>query len=155
MFRSFLTHTLPVLLWLAWIFYVSLQPLPSALLPEGVSRAVAESLPGRVSINDAGHMLEFAVLGALLLRWSAWRFAGQGWRRILLIALVAAALAALADETIQHFTPGRAFELDDIALDFAAAMVGAVIGVRIQDSGAKRHSSLLWTKVKNFLTPDS
>jgi VanZ family protein len=109
---------------LVFIFYVSLQPLPSALLPVSLERAISQSLPEPVGIHDLGHMIEFSILGALLLRWSAWRFSGRGLAVILLVAFSAAFLSALADETIQYFTPGRAFELDDIALNMAAASLG-------------------------------
>jgi VanZ family protein len=122
--KPFIRYELPVLLWLGFIFYVSLQPMPSDLLPEGVSRAISERLPEPVSIHDLGHMIEFSILGALLLRWSSWRFSGRRLGVVLLVAFGAAALSALADETIQYFTPGRAFELEDIALNLAAAAFG-------------------------------
>jgi VanZ family protein len=130
--KAWLRYELPALLWLGFIFYVSLQPLPSDLLPPGISEALSESLPEPVSVHDLGHMLEFAVLGALLLRWAAWRLAGRGLWKVVGGALAAAVLSALADETIQYFTPGRAFELDDIALDSLAAATGIALawGVR-------------------------
>jgi hypothetical protein len=50
----------------------------------------------------------------------------EGWPA-LAGALLACLAVALLDETVQHFTPGRAFELRDVALDLAAALTGILL----------------------------
>jgi VanZ family protein len=42
-------------------------------------------------------------------------------------ALLASALVALLDESIQELVPGRAFELSDLGWDFLAASLGAML----------------------------
>ena len=91
-------------------------------MSEGVNRQVTQNIPKPFTTSQAGHILEYAVLSVLLLR-AVRRFSPRG----ILIALAGTLTVALMDETLQELVPGRAFELTDLALDLAAALLGAVI----------------------------
>ena len=111
-----------MLLWIGFIFSLSLRANPVKAVSEQVSRQVTQSLPKPIKTDQAGHVLEFSVLSVLLLRANR-RFTPRG----VLIALAGTLIIALMDETLQELVPGRAFELNDLALDLAAALFGILI----------------------------
>ncbi len=96
------------------IFQVSAMPTPPAL-------------PGGLT-DRGGHLLAYAVLGALLLR----ALAGGRWQAVTAgRAVWAATLATLygvSDEIHQAFVPLRHAELGDLAVDALGATLAAGTG---------------------------
>lgn len=79
-------------------------------------------LEATVILRKVGHFTEFAGLGALL-GWNArlyrlGRFAPPA---------LAGLLAAMADETIQRFVPGRASLVTDVWIDFCGILAGLAL----------------------------
>jgi hypothetical protein len=98
--------------WMGVIYYLSAQPrLP---LPP--------STPGFVSY--AGHVVEYAVLAALICR-----ALGPG-ARMAGLALAAAVLYGASDELHQSFVPGRSCSLLDVAADAVGAAMVALLWAR-------------------------
>ena len=81
-------------------------------------------LPERL-LRKFGHFSEFAVLGFLL----GWFFLRQGQRGLhrLTVPLLFGMTAALTDETIQSFSPGRSPQVTDVWIDTAGALTGILI----------------------------
>ena len=77
-------------------------------------------------IRDLAHVSEFVCLGFLLLLTH--RAYGGRLSRIYFPALVGSSVA-LADEIIQIFVPGRAFEMTDWMLDNLGVLIGTLIAV--------------------------
>jgi VanZ family protein len=100
----------------------------SVAVQEKVVEPVHKALTGEDTIHydirDVAHTVEFAILGLELL------LLVRSNKRILqwLKSISYCGLAALIDETIQHFS-GRAPQLIDIWHDILGAIVGSVIGV--------------------------
>lgn len=115
---------LSTVLWVGFIFTRSLQP---AEVSHAESMTVLGWLPPMFRwislhfVRKAAHFLEFFLLG-LLLCLDAGRL---GIRRIWL-PLGLGLLAALTDETIQRFVPGRSGELADVLLDFVGSTAGCL-----------------------------
>ena len=105
-----LSNWLPVLVWAAVIF--TLSSIPSLGTGLGVWDTV---------LRKAGHMTEFAILGALLLR-------ALGRE---LPAFVAGVAYAVTDEVHQHFVEGRHASALDVALDSVGVAVGILIVRRL------------------------
>jgi VanZ family protein len=97
---------LPVVVWAAVIF--TLSSIPSLGTGLGVWDTV---------LRKAGHMTEFAILGALLFR-------ALGRE---LPAFVAGVAYALTDEIHQHFVEGRHASALDVALDSVGVAVGVAL----------------------------
>ena len=78
-------------------------------------------LPERL-LRKFGHFSEFAVLGFLL----GWFFLRQGQRGLhrLTVPLLFGMTAALTDETIQSFSPGRCPSVTDVWIDVAGVCTG-------------------------------
>jgi VanZ family protein len=135
--RSFLLCWVPVLVWAAFIFYLSSQSEPPQ--PPAVSR-----LPEWSSI---AHFGLYFVLGALLSN----AFKGQGARgqgpgttkdeippspgppqgiapsRAYLLAFVVGALYGASDEVHQYFVPRRQTDPLDWMVDVAGVLVGSLV----------------------------
>ena len=79
-------------------------------------------------IRKTAHFLEYALLGFLLTRAYAKnvKFAKQSPKMIIL-AVVTAALYSTSDEIHQVFVPGRSCEFRDICIDTIGATLGACI----------------------------
>lgn len=111
---------LPVLLWMAAIFYVSAQPdLPHH--PEATMDLIIKKL---------GHMLEYGILAVLAL----WALRGGGrvtTARNLICALAIAGLYAISDEMHQHFVPGRNARTLDVGFDLLGALLALLAVVRL------------------------
>jgi VanZ family protein len=99
-----LSNWLPVLVWAAVIF--TLSSIPSLGTGLGVWDTV---------LRKAGHMTEFAILGALLFR-------ALGRE---LPAFAAGVAYAVTDEVHQHFVEGRHASAIDVTLD----AVGVALGI--------------------------
>lgn len=75
-------------------------------------------------IRKTAHVLEYALMGALLYRCLG-QYALSARERLggqMLFSI----LIPLLDETIQLFTPGRSGQVSDVWLDFAGAVAGAL-----------------------------
>ena len=104
---------LPVVLWMAVIFYLSAQPeLPHH--PEALIDLVIKKL---------GHMAEYAILAALAV-WSLRRGTPSTEARAFLWALLLAASYAVTDEMHQYFVPGRNPQPLDVGFDVLGACLG-------------------------------
>jgi VanZ family protein len=112
-FRKFVRLWLPVLLWMGVIFLgSSIGNVPKA---GGVA---VDAI-----VHRTGHVIEFAILGWLLLR-----AVGDGrriTRREMAITLIVIALYGASDEFHQRFTPGRSSELSAVLFDTAGGLIGA------------------------------
>ena len=103
--QSPLARWLPVVLWAAVIFAFSSVPdLGTGL---GTWDLVLRKL---------AHAVEYAILGALLLR-----AVGHAWA-----ALALGAAYAASDELHQHFVPGRQAALLDVVIDTIGVAVGVL-----------------------------
>lgn len=104
----------------------------NSLLPAAISGSLSQwlrDLLGTVAGETAGqsdgmlrklaHFTEFCALGAVL----GWLFAKLK-KKIWVNAAICGCLAACADELLQHFAPGRAPRLTDVAIDTAGVLVG-------------------------------
>ncbi len=138
MLRRFITHWLPLLLWMGLIFGASTK-LGS---PENTSRFVVPFLLWlnphmswetiervHLCVRKTAHAVEYAMLGfliwrvvhsaaALALHRPAWHFR---------LALLLAALYAATDETHQIFVPGREAAVRDVLLDTCGAGLGLAV----------------------------
>ena len=76
-------------------------------------------------LRDLAHFLEFFILGILIMLYSN-KFKSTVLKRSSLVLLFCI-LIALIDETIQFFSPGRAFELYDLVLDSFGSIIGGIL----------------------------
>ena len=76
-------------------------------------------------LRDSAHFIEFLILGIFVTLYSN-KFKSTNLRRTLLVLLFCI-LISLIDETIQFFSPGRAFELYDMALDSLGSIIGILL----------------------------
>ena len=124
--RGFLKYWLPVLVWMIFIFVGSTDLLSA----EHTSRFIAPFLRWfspdvsdatiasvQLVVRKCGHLTEYAILAALLLR--ALRVVGP--------ALIVAAIFAGLDEFHQSFVASRTASLSDVAIDCAGALMGLAI----------------------------
>jgi VanZ family protein len=100
------TLWLPVAAWAALIFALSSIP--------GLSTGLGT---WDVVLRKAAHITEYAILGALLMR---------ALDRPAVAATLAIAYAA-TDELHQHFVPGRAGTMVDVAVDAVGVVLGVVL----------------------------
>jgi VanZ family protein len=99
----------PVVLWMAMIFFLSAQPqLPSAPSP------FWDDL-----LKKGSHALEYAVLGTLV-----WFAVGRRWP---LLAWVLAVAYAISDEYHQSFVPGRHPDPVDVGFDALGAALAVFL----------------------------
>lgn len=130
---------------LAAIYYNSSLPLRQSAQLSGWVTALAQLLASHLDVHLVGntehyirklaHFLEFVLLGLLLCRsFSAFgvkNFTATGY--ILFLGL----LAAVVDEYIQSFSPGRGSMVKDVLLDFSGVFC-AWLEYRIWQWGARR-----------------
>jgi len=111
-----LSHWLPVLLWMALVFYLSAQP-DRPHHPEDTIGLI---------IRKVGHMAEYAVLAGLV--WWAWfRNSEGGTQRILLHAFALSGLYAICDEVHRFFVPGRNGRFLHAGFDSLGAILGLLV----------------------------
>ena len=113
--KKFVKWWLPVLVWMGVVFI-------------GSSIGSVPRVGGKTSdavVHRAAHVLEFAVLGALVLRAAS---SGQRiTKRELIITVIVVALYGASDEFHQRFTPGRSSEGLSVLFDVAGGLAGAWI----------------------------
>lgn len=140
--RGVLKYWLPVLLWMIFIFIGStdlmsaeqtsrfIGPFLRWFAPD-ITDATVTSI--QLLVRKCAHVMEYAILSALLLR---------ALRQHLLaarsIAFVLAALYAVLDEFHQSFVPSRTGSPWDVVTDIAGAILGLMIYVRM----TRRRSNL-------------
>lgn len=80
-----------------------------------------EEIPGQSDglLRKLAHFTEFCTLGILL----GWLFAMLK-EKIWVSAFSCGCLAAIVDELLQHFAPGRAPRITDVAIDAAGVLAG-------------------------------
>jgi VanZ family protein len=114
--KRFLSLWLPVLVWAAFIFYLS--GIPYLRITEAWYDII---------LRKMAHMFVFGVLARLLARaftsstfWS--------WKRVFTWSLVLAFLYACSDEYHQSFVPGRGGSALDVVL-FDTTGAGLALGI--------------------------
>ena len=110
------------ILWLLFIWGHSLLPASVSGAESGHWLALLQGvLPWLTdySIRKAAHFTEFAVLGGLMLASLPVRGLSGASERLL-----AGLLAAMIDESIQLFSPGRSGQITDVWLDLAGFLTG-------------------------------
>lgn len=112
--RFFLTHTLPLLLYLAFITAWSHRSAPAPF-------------PVAVPLDKLAHVLEYLPVGALLARWWGARDRRGGARRALAVVALLGAAFAIADEIHQSFVPGRVADPGDVVADLVGILGGAAL----------------------------
>jgi VanZ family protein len=111
--KKFLRLWLPVLVWMGVIFVgSSIGNIPKA---GGVA---VDAI-----VHRTAHLIEFAILGWLVLR--AVSDGRRPDRRTFIIALLIVTLYGASDEFHQRFTPGRSSELSAVAFDAVGGLIGA------------------------------
>lgn len=142
---SFTSHRnirllVPLLLWMGVIAILS-SDLGSmkhmlAIMPRFVREWIAAGFTGEGptpegvwGIRKLAHIVTYAVLGILAIRWvHAW--AGVG-RRIWLGTIVLCVLYASLDEVHQSFVPSRTASGFDVLFDLFGAVVGMILAHRL------------------------
>ena len=114
-FRLFL----PVLLYMTVIFLLS------------SSSRISPPFADRLSFDKIYHVIEYAVLGYLLLRALEQGFYMQGVTMIILAFGIGAAFG-MSDELHQYFVPGRIFSYWDFAADTVGVAVGEWIYLKLR-----------------------
>ena len=110
--RKFVKWWLPVVVWMGVIFFgSSIGDLPQ------IGDDVADGV-----VHRAAHVLEFAALGALLLR--AMCEDKPATKREMVATLVVVAVYGISDEFHQRFTPGRTSEGSTVLFDVAGGLIG-------------------------------
>lgn len=110
--KKFVKWWLPVVMWMSVIFAgSSIGDVP---------RVGDKATDG--TVHRAAHVLEFAVLGMLLLR--AVSGGKPTTKREMLLALLITALYGASDEFHQRFTPGRSSEGIAVVFDVAGGLIG-------------------------------
>jgi VanZ family protein len=130
--ESLFIRWLPVILWGLFIFITSANPNPYRPLPAAWSRqtVMIQSVSGskRVGFDELLgrflHPAEYLVLAILIAR----ALVGRAELRFPFLAMAfgLSALYALTDEVHQLYVPRRAFEISDLALDFAGSALGII-----------------------------
>ncbi len=128
-FKNIVRWWLPVVAWMIVIFIgSSISAIPR------VGNETSDGIVHRVA-----HVLEYAVLGALLLRALSRdrRITKREW----IITLLVAGLYGASDEFHQRFTPGRSSEGLAVIFDVAGGMLGAWVYGVWRRRGRHSHSS--------------
>ena len=114
-------------MWLGFIWGNSMLPgSDSAAVSGFVGELLAKIFGPKVLeaaffLRKLAHFTEFSILGGVL----AWN-AGL-WPVSSSVPVLTGLLAAMADETIQLFSPGRASMVQDVWIDFAAVLAGLLL----------------------------
>ena len=104
-------YWLPVIAYMAFIFYLSSRPMHEEILPE------------IWNIDKVIHIVEYGILGIL---W--FRVIGLAWeksQKVVIIAFTITFLYGISDEFHQYFVPGRNAD----AFDAIADAIGAWLGI--------------------------
>ncbi|HWQ88798.1 MAG TPA: VanZ family protein, partial [Desulfitobacteriaceae bacterium] len=127
-----------VILWMAFIFYLSSQVVDqSRMLSEGITNAgigaVEKVAPGlhfdltklNILVRKNAHFFAFLALSILVI--NAGRRSGLKGLRWFLLGLGFCILYAISDEIHQLFVPGRGAQVLDVLIDSAGVFVGSII----------------------------
>lgn len=117
--------TVLAVLWLLVIWGQSMLPATQSKGESGsLLLIVQQVLPWMTEhlLRKTAHFTEYAILGAL--SFCAFRFSGKYHLPSVLLCGMA---AALTDETIQLFVPGRSGQVSDVWLDFAGYLCAALV----------------------------
>jgi len=103
---KFLKYWLSVILWAAFIFYLSSKPGLSSGMPVFYD----------VFVRKIAHATIFGILFLLIFRAF---YSGHGFslKKALVYGLILAVLYAFSDEAHQYFVPEREARLKDVAID--------------------------------------
>lgn len=129
------TLWLPVVLWAAFIFFMSAHTGDDLSHGDGFFALVKQWLGGVQAallgpdidvVSSLGHFCEYLVLGALLTRaFGACR--SRSFALVLGLAVLTASAYGVTDELHQIFVPGRMCDPADWLVDTVGAAVGAFV----------------------------
>lgn len=102
-------YWIPVIAYMALIFYLSSRPMPEEILPE------------IWNVDKVAHFIEYGVLGFL---WSRALKSKQEMPKAALIAFVITFLYAVSDEIHQYFVPNRNASVYDVIADGLGGWLG-------------------------------
>lgn len=119
-----------LIVWILFIFINSLLPAQTSSLQSGFVTSMVKTILDymHISYDDVflssfirtfAHFIEFFILGVFIVINHA---SLNTWYKKLILILV----IPIIDETIQLFTPGRAFEWFDIAIDLLGGFMGII-----------------------------
>ncbi len=151
-FHRFLKYWCPVILAMAFIFWMSteafssektsliFEPLLRFLFP-GMSSQTVGLLHG--VIRKCGHVTEYFILGVLLFR--AFRGASREGltRKWVILSLIVIVLYAASDEFHQSFVSSRTASPIDVAIDTAGGVLAQIVSAVAHYRGSKRTLSAL------------
>ncbi|MDP3730178.1 MAG: VanZ family protein [Candidatus Omnitrophota bacterium] len=107
----------PVVLWMGLIYYSS--SIPAEDIPKF-------DIPG---IDKLFHLVEYFILGILLVRAFANSYDKASFKLILLLSVLIASIFGVLDELHQRFVPGRSPEIFDIFSDIIGSFLGALLSI--------------------------
>jgi VanZ family protein len=122
-----------VAFWLAIIFIAStaiFTPQHSSAFIDPILRAIAPNADGHTIgrlhhvVRKIGHVVEYAILAALLARATLAMRATRRWWFVASLSLLA--VVASSDEFHQLFVPGREGQISDVLLDITAGLATLV-----------------------------
>ncbi|MGA9398159.1 MAG: VanZ family protein [Anaerolineaceae bacterium] len=140
--KSIISRWLPVILWAALIFIGSMNHDPYRVLPTALRQplqVVGITLTEDDLFGKPGHLIEYAILGALVTRALIWKRSSTPG--LFALALVFCAAYALSDEIHQTFVAGRTFQLQDLGIDIAGIIIGLPIYWLFNRKRVKHHGS--------------
>ena len=136
--RNFFKYSLPVILWMCFIFWMSTETFSSentVSVVETILRFLAPKISSQevdlihALIRKSAHVVEYFILGLLLFR--AFRGGSIGsWKwRWSFFALIVVILWAASDEFHQSFVPTRTASVVDVAIDTAGGIIAQFVGI--------------------------
>lgn len=126
-----------LILWVAFIFSNSMDNADASTLKSGAVLELLRRILGSEGadlteyiVRKTAHFTEFAIEGILLLSvvkgYTARPLRFLGW------PLLGGLMTALADETIQLFSPGRSSQVTDVWIDFAGVVTGILLALLVR-----------------------
>jgi VanZ family protein len=147
-FREIVKAWLPVVLWMALMFFGSTDLMSAEQTSRFVTPFLRWLQPGisadaiahvHFLVRKTAHLTEYAMLAGLLFR-ALRGWIGRFWLRAAAAFAPTLAIAA-ADEFHQSFVPSRTPSLGDVFIDYAGAVVGIVICRIVHQALLHRRSS--------------
>ena len=136
--QNFIKYSLPVIFWMAFIFWMSTETFSSQntiSLVERVLRILFSKISSQEVglmhefIRKSGHVIEYFILGLLLFRAFRGRsIAFWSWRWSL-FAVILVVLWATSDEFHQSFVPTRTASVVDLLLDTAGGAFAQLVSI--------------------------
>ncbi len=131
--RDFVKYYLPVILWMAFIFWMSTGTFSTentSSYLEAVLRFFAPKISARemnfihAIVRKSAHLIEYFIMGILFFR--AYRGSSvERWKwRWSLYALLSLAIWAVGDEFHQFFVSTRTASVKDVFIDTAGGVLG-------------------------------